>query len=47
MSRKSPEWLHIMSRMIRIDDICAIRTGIDDEAVIQTVVGAKREGLTA
>ncbi len=44
VARKSPEWLHIMSR---IDDICAIRTGIDDEAVIQTVVATKRERLTA
>lgn len=42
--RKSPEWLHIMSRIF---DICAIRSGIEDEAVIQALVATKRERLTA
>ncbi len=44
VARKSPEWLHIMSRIF---DICALRTGIDDEAVIQKLVATKRARLTA
>ncbi len=44
VARKSPEWLHIMSQIF---DICAIRSGIDDEAVIQEPVAGKRERLTA
>ncbi len=44
VARKSPEWLHTMSRIFAI---CAIRTGIEDEAVIQTLVATKRERLTA
>jgi len=44
VARKSPEWLHIMSRIF---DICAIRTGIEDQAVIQTLVATKRARLTA
>ena len=44
VARKSPAWRHIMSQIF---DICAIRSGIDDEAVIQELVATKRERLNA
>ncbi len=44
VARKSPEWSHIMSHIF---DICAIRTDLDDEAVMQTWVATKRERLVA
>jgi len=44
VARLSPEWRHIMSHIF---DICAIRTDLDDDAVIQAWIATKRERLAA